>query len=210
MDVGTAGSEEALLLVQVLTVLTDDALRVEHHDVLLAGTDGHIELGARDGSGTGTVHHDFHLGNVLAVHLQGILQTGSRDDGCAVLVVVHDGDVERALQAVFDVEALRSLDVLEVDTAEGRSNPLHGFAELLRVFLVDLDVEHVDTAVNLEEQALALHHRFATHGTDVAQTEHCRAVGDNSHEIALVRIFIGVVRVLLDFQTGVGDTGGIR
>ena len=44
VDVGARGGEEALLLVQVGALSGDDALGVEHHDVLLAGAYRHIEF----------------------------------------------------------------------------------------------------------------------------------------------------------------------
>jgi hypothetical protein len=41
------------------------------------------------------------------------------DDGGAVLVVVEDRDLHALAQLALDVEAVRRLDVLEVDAAEG-------------------------------------------------------------------------------------------
>ena len=122
-----------------------------------------------------------------------------------MLVVVHHGDVESALQALLDIEALGSLDVLKVDTAECRGNFLNCLTEFLRVFLIDFDIKHVDTAVNLEQQSLTFHHRLTAHGADVAQSEHGCTIADHSHEIALIRVFVSVVGVLLYFKTGIGD-----
>ena len=45
VDICPFGGEETLLLVQVLTPHTDDALGVEHDDVFFLGTNSHIELG---------------------------------------------------------------------------------------------------------------------------------------------------------------------
>ena len=123
-----------------------------------------------------------------------------------MLVVVHHRDIERAFQTFLDVEALRGLDVLEVDAAKSGGDALYGLTELLRVFLVDLDVKDVDATINLEEQTFTLHHGFAAHGTNVAQSQDGGAVGDNGHEIAFIRVFISVVGILLDFQTGVSNT----
>ena len=198
MDIGTLCGEETLLFVQVLTRSGDDAFRVEHHDVLLPCADGHVELRTGDGGGTGTIDDDPDLGDVLADNLHRVLQTGGGDDGRAVLVVVHYGDVERTLQTVFDVEALRGLDVLQIDTAKGRRNALHGLAELLGILFVDFDVEHVDTTVYLEEQTLAFHDGLAAHGTNVAESQHRRAVRDDGHEVALVCVLVGVVGILLN------------
>ena len=45
---------------------------------------------------------------------------GADDDRGAVLVVVEDRDLHALAQLALDVEAVRRLDVLEVDAAEGR------------------------------------------------------------------------------------------
>lgn len=148
MNVAAVGGEEFLLVGEVFTVAGDNALRVEHQDVFLLSTDGHIEFGTADGGSTGTVDHNLHFLDILAYDLKRILQTGSRDDGRAVLVVVHHGDVECALQPFFDIETFGSLDVLQVDAAECGGNLLNCLAELLGVFFVHLDVEYVDTAVD--------------------------------------------------------------
>ena len=123
-----------------------------------------------------------------------------------MLVVVHHRDVESFLKSFLDVEAFRSLDILQIDATEGRCNAFNGLAELFRIFLVDLNVEDVDATIDLEEQSLTLHDGFAAHGTNVAQAQHGSTIADDSYQIALGGIFIRIVWVLLDFQTGVGDT----
>ena len=87
-----------------------------------------------------------------------------------MLVVVHDRNIEGALQTLLYVETLRGFDVLKVDAAECRGNLLHSLAELLRVFLCHLYVEDVNASVYLKEQAFALHHRLAAHRADVAKS----------------------------------------
>ena len=93
-----------------------------------------------------------------------------------MLVVVHHGDVERFLQAFFDIEALRCLDVLKVDTSEGRSNALNSLAELLGVFLCYLDIKHVDTTIYLKEQSFSLHNGLTAKCANIAQTQYCCTV----------------------------------
>ena len=204
MYVAAVGSEELLLWCEVLTVRGDDALRVEHHDVLYLCSQSHIELGAANGSCSSTIDHNLDVGDVLASHLKSVLQTGSRNDGCAVLVVVHDGDVEVLLQALLDVETLGSLDVLKVDAAERGRNLLHSLAELLGVFLGHLDVEHVDAAVDLEQQTLAFHYWLAAHCADVAQSQHGCAVRDDSYQVAFVCVLVNRVGIFLNLQTRIG------
>ena len=120
-----------------------------------------------------------------------------------MLVVVHHGYVERALQAFLYVETFRRLDVLKVDSSECRCYFLHCLAELLGVFLVNLDVEYVNSTVNLEQQSFTFHYRFAAHCANVAQAEHSGSVTDYSHQVALVSVFVGIVGILLNLEARV-------
>ena len=174
--VGARGGELALLLVEVLAVGGDDALGVEHHDVLVPGAECHVELRARNGGCARAVHHDACFLDFLARHVERVDQAGGGDNGRAVLVVVHHGDVELCFQAAFYFKTFRGFDVLEVNAAEGRRDGFHGGDKLLRIFFVHLDVEGIDAGIYLEKQALAFHHGLAAHRADVAEAEHGGAV----------------------------------
>ena len=50
--------------------------------------------------------------------LQGVDQPGAGDDCRTMLVIVHDGDIQLILQASLDLETLRCLDILQVDSSE--------------------------------------------------------------------------------------------
>jgi hypothetical protein len=145
----------------------------------------------------------------LARDLQRVEQGRPGDDRGAVLVVVEDGDPERPAERLLDVEALRRLDVLQVDAPDGRLEELAEPDDVLGVLGADLEVEHVEVRELLEEVALALHHRLAGERPDVAQAEHRRAVGDHRHQVPLGRVLVGVVGVGLDLEAGLGDPGGV-
>ena len=123
-----------------------------------------------------------------------------------MLVVVHHWDIEFSLQTTLNLEALGCLDILKVDTAECGGDGLDCLDELLRVLLVDLYVEHVNARINLEEETFTLHDRLTCHCTDVSQAEHGCTVGDNCDKVALVGIFIGILRVALNLETRLGYT----
>jgi hypothetical protein len=127
-----------------------------------------------------------------------------------VLVVVEDGDTHLLLEPRLDVEALGTLDVLEVDAAERRLEALDDLAEHRGVLLVDLDVEDVDVRELLEEVALALHHRLARERADVAEAEHGRAVGDDGHEVAARRVAERVLGLLRDQEARRRDARRVR
>ncbi len=78
---------------------------------------------------------DFHFLYLLACHFQGVQQSCAGDDGGAVLVVVHHGDVQFLFQAAFYFETFGCFDVFQVDTSECWGNSLDSFDELVGVFL---------------------------------------------------------------------------
>ncbi len=66
------------------------------------------------------VEHHLDFGDILFHQLQRVEQRRAGDDCGAMLIIVEDGNVHRFLQSLFDVEAFRRLDILEVDTAKCR------------------------------------------------------------------------------------------
>ena len=206
MDIGTGSGKFLFLRRKPRTIHRNDALGIEHHNVFLTGTEGTVKPRTTDGSRTGTVDDNADILNLLACHLNGIDETGARDDGRAVLVVVHDGDVELLLQTTLNFKAFRSLDILKVYATERGGYGLHGSDETLRILLVDLNVKGIHTGINFKKEALSFHYRLSAHGTDVAQSEHGCTVGDDCHQVSLVGIAVGIGGCFLDFQTGFSHT----
>ena len=117
-----------------------------------------------------------------------------------MLVIMHHRDVEGLLQTLFDVEALRRLDILQVDTTESRCNLLNGLAEFLWIFLIDFDIENIHSTINLEQQSFTFHYWLTAHRADVAKSEHSSTVTDHSYQVTLVCVFVNFVWVLLNLQ----------
>ena len=142
-------------------------------------------IGARNGRCTRPDDDDFQVVEGFALEFSSVEKSGSGDDGGPVLIVVHHRNVRGFGDATLNLKALGCFDVLKVDAAKGLRDVDNGVHELLRVFGVHLNVEHIDAGEGLQQKALALHHRFARQSANVAQTEDSRAVGDNSHEVSL-------------------------
>ena len=126
-----------------------------------------------------------------------------------MLVVVEDRNIEPVPQGILDVEALRGFDVLQVDTPHGGSKHLAEPNDVLGVGSVDFEVEDVDVGEPLEKNRLAFHHRLTGQGPDIAETEHCAAVGDHRHQVAPIGVSEGRLRVVGDDQTGLGHAGRV-
>ena len=174
-------------------------------DHALGVTDSHVftleaqrdqQLEAGDGSRAGATAHEADLADVLAHHAQAVEDGGTGDDGSTVLVVVKDRNTHAFTAFLLDVEALRCLDVFEVDAAESRFQRADDVNQFVRVVFVDFDVENVNAGELLEEHALAFHHGLAGQRADVTQTQHGGAVGDDGHQIAPGRQGVGFGRVL--------------
>ena len=124
-----------------------------------------------------------------------------------MLVIVHDGYVESTLEPLLNIETFRSFYVLKVYSAERWRNLLYSLAEFLRIFLINLNIEDVDTTINLEQQPLTLHNGFSTHRTYIAQSEYGCAIRYHSYKVSLVGILVDIVGGFLDFQTWICHSG---
>ncbi len=164
---------------------------------------------ARQRRGAGARDDQLHLGDVLADQRQAVLDGGADDDRRAVLVVVEHRDREPLAQLLLDVEALRGLDVFQVDAAEGGFQRGDDIDKLLLVGLGQLDVEDVDAGELLEQDALAFHDRLGGQGADGAQAQHGGAVGHHRHEVGARGEFRRGGGVAHDLVAGSGDAGRI-
>ena len=73
---------------------------------------------------------------------------------------MKDWNVHHLAQALFDVKALRRLDVLEIDPAEGGAKKFHGSDEFVRVFRADFEIDRIDVGEALEKDDLSFHDRL--------------------------------------------------
>ncbi|MPM42593.1 hypothetical protein SDC9_89259 [bioreactor metagenome] len=189
--------------------MVDHARDVGHPDVLArhAQLDQQAQAGQRRSAGARG--HQLDLGDVLAGDLQAVEDGGAHHDGRAVLVVVEDRDLHALAQLALNIEAVGCLDVFQIDAAEGGLHRRDDFHQLVRVLLVELDVEHIDARELLEQHALAFHDGLARQRADVAQAQHGRAVGDHAHQIATGGVAEGGGRVLHDLLAGGRHAGRI-
>jgi hypothetical protein len=110
--------------------------------------------------GTCAANHQLDLLDALAHDLESVENGGGDDDGGAMLVVVEYRDLHALTQLALDIEALGCLDVFQVDSTEGWLQRRDHLDQLVRIPLIDLDVEHVDAGELLEQYRLAFHHRL--------------------------------------------------
>ena len=147
--------------------------------------------------------------DVAAGEVERVDQAGRRDDGGAVLVVMEHRNVEQLPQPLLDDEALRRLDVLEVDAAPALAEQLDAIDDLVGVLGRHFEVDGIDVGEALEQHRLAFHHRFRRQRAAIAEAEDGGAVGDDGDEIALGGVVVGAVFVLGDGQHRDGDAGRI-
>ena len=172
--------------------LVDHALGVAEDQVLGREADRLEQLEAGDAGGAGAVADELGVFDVAAGEVERVDQAGGGDDRGAVLVVVEHRDVEQLAQPLLDDEALRRLDVLEVDAAPALAEELDAIDELVGILGGDLEVDGIDVGEALEQHRLAFHHRLGGQRAEVAEAEDGGAVGDDGDEVALGGVVVGL------------------
>ena len=86
------------------------------------------------------------LADVLAGQPQSVQHRRADDDRRAVLVVMKNGDTHPLAERLFHLEAIRRLDVFQIDPAEGRLQGGDGFDESIGVGLRQFEIENIDTS----------------------------------------------------------------
>src|SRR6185436_12419083 len=109
---------------------------------------------------------------------------GAHDNCRAVLVVMEYGYFHAAAQLLLDVETFRRLDVFQIYAAESGLEACDDVYQLVRVALVDFNIEYVDSGEFLEQHTFAFHYRFGCQRADRSQAEHCGAIGDHADKVA--------------------------
>src|SRR5690606_18646818 len=105
---------------------------------------------------------------VAARQVQCIDQAGGGDDRGAVLIVVEDGNVHELAQAALDDEAVRRLDVLEIDATEGGTEIAHAVDEGVDILGIDLEVDRIDISEALKQDGLAFHYGLGGERAEIA------------------------------------------
>ena len=190
------------------TALVDHALGVAQHDMLRPHAHRLQQLDARDAGRTGAVHHQLRVAQFAAGEMAGIDQSRGSNDCGAVLVVVEHRDVHQFAQPLLDHEALRRLDVLQVDSAEA-GEEADGVDHVIDILGVDLQVDAIDVGEALEQRDLALHHRLGCDRAEIAEPQHGGSVGNHRDHVALRRVVVGERGIALDVQARFGDAGRI-
>ncbi len=193
----------------LLAALPDRALGVAQNGIL--GAHAHCLQQFQDGNsrGAGAIHDHFEVGNVAAGDLAGIDDAGGGYDRRAVLVVMEDGNIEALAKQLLDDEAVGTLDVFQIDAAEGIAEAGNAFNEGGRVVFLDLDIDRVDVGEALEQDRLAFHHRLGRGGTQITEAENGGAVRYDGHHVALRRVVINLVGIGRDGLHGRRDAGRI-
>ena len=92
--------------------------------------------------------------------MQRVDQTRRTDHRRAVLIVMKDRDIHLFLEALFNDETFRRLDVLKVDTAKRRTHQFACVNERLGVLGIQFDINRVHVGKAFEQNRLAFHHRL--------------------------------------------------
>ena len=87
-----------------------------------------------------------------------------------MLIVVHDRDIHFFTKLCLNLEALRRLNIFQVDGSEGWLKRFYDLDKFIRIFFGNFDIKAIDAGIFLKKHGLAFHHRFRSVRTYVAKS----------------------------------------
>ena len=187
----------------------DDTTRVANQHFILV--EPHVDQQVETGKGRrpGTRGDQPDLRDILVDHFKSRFHRSRHHYRGAMLIVVEHRNFHALMQVFLYVETIRCLDVFEVNAAKCRLQAFDGFRQLVRIFFIDLDIEHIDPGKALEQNGLAFHHRLGSQRADITEPEHRSTIGDHAYQVGTRRVFARREGIFFDFETGIGNTGGV-
>src|SRR5208337_4945051 len=182
----------------LLSTAIDDPFGVAQDDVRRFETNSLYKVEASYARCARAIADEARRLDVPARQVNRIEHARGRNDRGAMLVVVKNRDVHHLAQALFDVEALGRLNVLEIDSAKRRTKIFDRVDEFVWVFRRDLKVDGVYICEALEQHRLSFHHRLRGQSSKIAETKNRGSVGYHSDHVAARRVVVDGRRIRED------------
>jgi hypothetical protein len=129
----------------------NNTLSITAEDVLWLGTIVLDQLHASDTSSSSSIADNFELGNVFSRDFHSIDQTSEANDGSSVLIIVENWNWHHTLKSFFNVEAVRTLDIFEVNTSERWMKILDNCDKLIWILAIDAEINAINISKFLEK-----------------------------------------------------------
>ena len=118
-------------------------------------------------------------------------------------------NIQPLLQTRFYLKAARRGDILKIYPAEAVGDKLNGAHYFVGILAFYTKRDSIHPAELLEQAALALHNRHTRQSSDIAKTQHRRAVRYYRNKISPPCQLIGKLGVLRYFKTGLRHSRSI-
>jgi len=117
-----------------------------------------------------SIHHQFNIFFLLTCNFEGINESCEADDGGTMLIIMEHWNVHLFLKIFFNIEAVWSLDIFEVDSSKRWLQMLDAFNKVVFVRCIDTEINWFNSGEFIEENSFALHDWLGGQGSNVAQS----------------------------------------
>ena len=128
----------------------NQTFRIEHEYIFLKRTQCMVHFGTRNGGSTGTIHYNFSRFNIFSDNFQRVEQSGGTNNGRSMLIVVHDRNIQLLLESLFNFEAFRSRNILQINSTESRFQNFDRSNELVHIFCIQFDIKNINIGINFK------------------------------------------------------------
>ena len=121
-----------------------EAMEIKEIDVFSSDAEFHEHIQTCNARGTAAGGDDFDLGKLTIRELESVHHGCTDHNRGPVLIVMKNRNTHALAADLFHDEAIRCLDVFQVDRTEGRLQSANVLGELLRIHFIYFNVETID------------------------------------------------------------------
>lgn len=135
----------------------------------------------------------FFFGN-----LQSIDQSSKNNDSRSMLIIMKNRDIEPFFELFFNIKAVRSSNIFQINPSKTRSNTLYGRNNFIRILSVQHEGNRIYITKSLEQHSFPLHHWQSCKSSDISKSQNSTSITHHSNTSAFPSVIISFFWIFCD------------
>ena len=136
---------------------------------------------------------EFFFGN-----FQSIDESSKHHNSRSMLIIMKNRDIEPFFEFLFNIKAVWSCNIFQINPSKTRSNTLYGRNNFTRVLSVQHEGNRIYITKSLEQHSFPLHHWQSCKSSDISKSQNSTSITHHSNTSALPSVVISLFWIFCD------------